>query len=78
MKFVCPSCESPIYNRRLKVCEFCSAPIPTKLLYSEEEIDNLNQQQAGSLKRGFNAANSSSGTSFDYLSNDFGDSGSCD
>ena len=78
MKFVCPSCERPIYNRRIKECEFCSASIPAELLFSDEEVDDLNNQQSVSLKKRINVSNNSSGVGFDYISTDFGDSGSCD
>jgi len=78
MKFVCPSCDRPIYNRRIKQCEFCSATIPDDLLYSEEEVDNLNKQQEDSHKKRANVSDNSSDIGVDYFSTDFGDSGGCD
>ena len=81
MKFVCPSCERPIYNRRIEKCEFCGAILPNELLYSQSDVDNLNKQQTESLKRQADtSSNSSSGGAgfFSADSGDFGDSGGCD
>ncbi|MDO6528036.1 hypothetical protein Q4519_20380 [Motilimonas sp. 1_MG-2023] len=78
MKFVCPSCERPIYNRRIEKCEFCGDALPNELLYSQNDVDNLDRQQAESLKRQTNTSSSSSGGGADFFSIDFGDSGGCD
>ncbi|MCE2594969.1 hypothetical protein K6Y31_09085 [Motilimonas cestriensis] len=78
MKFVCPSCERPIYNRRIEKCEFCGDALPNELLYSQNDVDNLDRQQAESLKRQTNTSSYSSGGGADFFSIDFGDSGGCD
>jgi len=78
MKFVCPSCTRPIYNRRIEKCEFCGDALPSKLLYSQNDVDNLDKQQAESLKRQVNTSSNSSDGGADFFSTDFGDSGGCD
>jgi hypothetical protein len=78
MRFVCPSCEKPIYNRRVETCEFCGEVIPSELLYSQNEVDNLDKQQTDSLKKRTSGTNSSTSSGIDFLSTDFGDSGGCD
>jgi hypothetical protein len=78
MKFVCPSCERPIYNRRIDKCEFCGETLPSELLYSENEVGNLDKQQTESLKKKINTSSNSSSGGADFFSTDFGDSGGCD
>ncbi len=78
MKFVCPSCEKPIYNRRIEKCEFCGEALPKGLLYSQNDVDNLDKQQAESMKKQKNTSSNSSGAGSDFFSTDFGDSGGCD
>ncbi|MBA6262140.1 hypothetical protein [Colwellia sp. Bg11-12] len=78
MKFVCPSCERPIYNRRVNKCEFCGEALPKELLFSENEVDNLDNQLSESLKKKTNISGNSSGGGADFFSRDFGDSGGCD
>tara|TARA_R110000787_G_scaffold177046_9_gene289115 strand:+ start:304 stop:540 length:237 start_codon:yes stop_codon:yes gene_type:complete len=78
MKFLCPSCEKPIYNRRVDKCEFCGETLPSELLYSENEVDNLDKQQSESLRKKTNTSSNTSSGGADFFSTDFGDSGGCD
>jgi hypothetical protein len=73
MKFVCPSCERPIYNRRIDKCEFCGGVLPSELLYSQSEVDKLDNQQTESLKKRMDTSSNSSGGGADFFSSDFGD-----
>lgn len=73
MKFVCPSCERTIFNRRLANCEFCSAVIPEELLLSENEIEKLDRQHQKSITRKPNINTNSSYGDFGSISVDSGD-----
>jgi len=42
----CPSCQRMLYNRRLKACGFCGAPIPEELRFTPEEIAALDRKAA--------------------------------
>ena len=42
----CPACQRPLYNRRLKKCGFCDAPIPEELRFTPEEIAELDRRTA--------------------------------
>jgi hypothetical protein len=42
----CPSCHRVLYNRRLKNCGFCGAPIPESLRFTPEEIAALDGKMA--------------------------------
>jgi predicted nucleic acid-binding Zn ribbon protein len=42
----CPSCQRVLYNRRLKNCGFCGAPIPEDLRFTPEESVALEQKMA--------------------------------
>jgi len=46
MKHDCPKCQRVLYNRRLKHCGFCGAPIPEELRFTAEEIAALDRQMA--------------------------------
>ena len=37
MSHKCPSCQRVLYNRRLKTCGFCGAPIPEDLRFTAQE-----------------------------------------
>jgi len=51
MSHCCPSCKRVLYNRRLKSCGFCGAPIPDELRFSSEEIAALDRKIAELEKR---------------------------
>lgn len=46
MKNLCPSCQRLLYNRRLKSCGFCGAPIPEELRFTPAEIADLDRKTA--------------------------------
>jgi len=46
MSHKCPSCQRVLYNRRLKACGFCGAPIPEELRFTPEEIAALDRKMA--------------------------------
>lgn len=73
MKFICPSCERPVYNRRITKCEFCSETLPSELLFSQNEINDLDKQQTESLRSQNNTSNNSFNVSSNFLSTDFDD-----
>ena len=40
-KYRCPACDKTIFNRRIPNCEFCGASLPSELLYSQDDLDDL-------------------------------------
>jgi hypothetical protein len=46
MKTLCPNCRRVLYNRRLKACGFCGAPIPEELRFTAAEIAALDHELA--------------------------------
>ncbi len=46
MNSQCPSCHRILYNRRLKNCGFCGAPIPEELRFTAEEAAALDRKMA--------------------------------
>jgi ribosomal protein L37E len=46
MNHKCPNCQRVLYNRRLKACGFCGAPIPEDLRFSPEECATLDRKMA--------------------------------
>jgi ribosomal protein L37E len=46
MKHHCPKCQRVLYNRRLKNCGFCGAPIPEELRFTPEETAALERKAA--------------------------------
>ena len=46
MNHNCPNCQRVLYNRRLKNCGFCGAPIPENLRFTSEEIAALERKMA--------------------------------
>ena len=46
MSHKCPSCQRVLYNRRLKNCGFCGAPIPERLRFTPEESAELERKIA--------------------------------
>jgi hypothetical protein len=44
-KFTCPECDRAILNRKVNRCLFCGATLPAELLFTQEKIDELNEQQ---------------------------------
>lgn len=75
MKFICPNCERPIYNRRVTKCEFCSEPIPEELLYSAEELKQLDNQHTQNTSQ---QNNNNVTPNSEYFSTDLGDAGGCE
>jgi ribosomal protein L37E len=51
MKHHCPKCQRILYNRRLKRCGFCGAPIPEELRFTPEETAAL-ERKAAELEAG--------------------------
>ena len=46
MKHHCPKCQRILYNRRLKCCGFCGAPIPEELRFTPAETKALDLKAA--------------------------------
>lgn len=46
MNCKCPSCQRVLFNRRLKACGFCGAPIPESLRFTAEECATLDRKMA--------------------------------
>jgi len=46
MKYVCPTCQRTLYNRRLKNCGFCGAEIPENLRFTAAEVAVLDKKMA--------------------------------
>jgi hypothetical protein len=46
MSYLCPTCNRSIYNRRNKICGFCSAKLPPELLFSAAEIEAMDKEEA--------------------------------
>lgn len=46
MKQHCPNCQRILYNRRLKNCGFCGAPILEELRFTPEESAALERKAA--------------------------------
>lgn len=44
MKYQCPNCGFAIFNRRLKKCESCGSPLSPELLYTEEQMKNIDAE----------------------------------
>jgi hypothetical protein len=44
MKYLCPGCNFTIFNRRVKKCESCGAPLPPELLYTDEQIESIDAE----------------------------------
>jgi hypothetical protein len=53
MEFKCGACGRMIFNRRLAACEFCNAPIPQELLYTEEERQRIDREVKEEIRRQF-------------------------
>ncbi len=67
MRYRCPSCDFPIFNRRVKRCESCGADLPQELLYSEQQIESIdaefekNKAQVDRMKRNSGVSSSDGG-----------------
>jgi uncharacterized membrane protein len=65
MKYKCPHCNFPIFNRRVKNCESCHALLPAEFLYSKEQIEAIdaefekNKAQVARLRRNIGVTGSS-------------------
>jgi hypothetical protein len=53
MDFKCGACGRIIFNRRLTACEFCNAPIPQELLYTEEDRQRIDGEVKAEIRRQF-------------------------
>ena len=51
MDFKCGACGRIIFNRRLTACEFCNAPIPKELLYTDEERRKIDREVKAEIHR---------------------------
>ena len=51
MDFKCGACGRIIFNRRLTACEFCTAPIPRELLYTEDERQRIDREVKEEIHR---------------------------
>lgn len=57
MKYKCPNCNFPVFNRRVTKCESCHEPLPQELLYSKKQMESIdaeferNKAQAERFKR---------------------------
>jgi len=51
MEFRCPHCNAPIYSRKNKICGVCEKPLPPELLFSDQQIADLNEQTDEEEKR---------------------------
>ena len=86
MRYRCPSCNFPIFNRRVKRCESCGADLPQSLLYSEEQIASIdaefekNKAQVDRMKRNMGVPGSVGGdvSGGDWGGSCGGDGGGCD
>ncbi|MFH2134865.1 MAG: hypothetical protein ABII81_06750 [Pseudomonadota bacterium] len=69
MRYRCPACDFPIFNRRVPRCESCGADLPQALLYSEQQIASIdaefdkNKAQVDRLKRNMGVPGTSGGDS---------------
>lgn len=50
-QFKCPKCESPIYSRRHKKCGQCGNVLPDHLLFTPEQIRELDEQMERERKQ---------------------------
>jgi uncharacterized membrane protein len=85
MRYRCPACDFPIYNRRVKRCESCGAELPQALLYSERQIASIdaefekNKTQVDRMKRNMGVPGASGGDGGgDWGGSCGGDGGGCD
>lgn len=44
-QFKCPGCARAILNRKIDRCLYCGATLPAELLFTQEQIDEFNEQQ---------------------------------
>ena len=49
-RFRCPACGFAIFNRRIKNCESCKVDLPPELLFTSQQIAELNAQHERSRK----------------------------
>jgi len=67
MRYRCPNCDFPIFNRRVKRCESCAADLPQELLYSAQQIETIdaefekNKAQVDRMKRNMGVPGGSGG-----------------
>ena len=45
IKYECPHCHRPVYNRALPKCGYCEGALPQEFLFSEEELVKLRKEQ---------------------------------
>ncbi len=85
MRYRCPSCNFPIFNRRVKRCESCGADLPQALLYSTQQVEAIdaefekNKAQVDKMKRSMGVPGAGGGDGGgDRDGNCGGDGGGCD
>ena len=49
-KYRCPACGFQIFNRRVQKCESCGHSLPTELLFTPEELKQLDTAYARARK----------------------------
>jgi hypothetical protein len=84
VKYRCPSCAFPIFNRRVPKCESCGVTLPSELLFSREQIAALDaEHEKTRLERESRARRGNSGFGGGSFGNSWdmggdGDGGGCD
>lgn len=90
MRYRCPSCNFPVFNRRVQKCESCAEPLPQDMLYTAEQAETIdaefekNKAQVARMRRnmGVNGSGSDGGGGGDFGGGDWGscggDGGGCD
>lgn len=44
MRYQCPNCNFPVFNRRVVKCESCKEPLPQEMLYSKEQAEAIDAE----------------------------------
>lgn len=44
MRYRCPDCNFPVFNRRVSKCESCGAPLPAEMLYTKEQAEAIDAE----------------------------------
>ena len=79
MRYKCPNCNFPVFNRRVAKCESCKEPLPQEMLYSEKQVGEIdaefekNKAQVARLRKNMGLGGDGGGSSG---GGDFG--GGCD
>jgi len=51
VEFKCPNCHSVIYSRKRNTCGQCGEDLPAHLLFTPEQVRNLEKQRRAEKKR---------------------------